>query len=240
MKRAVSEGRRQCSFFNDLARVAMSWEGDINRTQAYVFKEHLLVVLKIRSHQPEGEKNPCALAVYVNEAADHHAGAGAQEASVEDILCPAPGASCTLSVCGRANRMYVSHSLRGEGFRQALERATRLRQQGAAAQLHKFIGEGFKYYCFTKSAWGSPALSRFRDVLFGDRLTGREMIAHGRVQSGIGGIVRVWVYNPWTYKMMQAVGNSEEAWDVYLEGGDQVWHTQQVQSYFETTLTGQC
>ena len=77
IKKAVSEGRRKCSFFAALAQVARSWEGDVNGTQAYVFEEHLLVLLKIRSHQKVGEdKVPCALAVYANVAADRLAGAG--------------------------------------------------------------------------------------------------------------------------------------------------------------------
>ena len=92
--------------------------------------------------------------------------------------------------------------------------------------MHTRIGREYKYYCFTKSVWGASALSRFRELLFGDRLTGGERKAHGRVQSGIGGVVRVWVYDPWTSRMMQAVGDSEEARDSYLEGGDQVWYNQ--------------
>ena len=55
VKKAVREGRRQCGFFNELARVAQGWEGDINGTQAYVLEECLLVLLKIRSHQPKGD-----------------------------------------------------------------------------------------------------------------------------------------------------------------------------------------
>ena len=43
IKGAVSEGRRQCGFFAELAQVARSWEGDINGTQAYVLEEHFLV-----------------------------------------------------------------------------------------------------------------------------------------------------------------------------------------------------
>ena len=140
ISRAVSEERRQCGFFNELARVARGWGGDINGTQAYVLEEHLLMLLKVRSHQPEGEKKPCALAVYANEAADHRAGAGARKASVEDIMCHAPGVMSNLTVCGRANRRYVSHSLRDEGYRQAKERLSRLRQQGAASQLYTLIG----------------------------------------------------------------------------------------------------
>ena len=54
----------------------MSWEGDVNGTQAYVLEEHLLVLLKIRSHQDQEDKQPCALTVYANEAADRLAGAG--------------------------------------------------------------------------------------------------------------------------------------------------------------------
>ena len=77
-------------------------------------------------------------------------------------------------------------------------------------------------------------MSRFQDLLFGDRFTGRERKAHGKVQSGIGGVVRVWVYNPWVFRMMQALGDSEEARDLYLEGGEQVWHIQCVWSECET------
>ena len=44
IKRAVSEGRRKCSFFAELAQIARSWERDINGTQAYVLEEHLLVL----------------------------------------------------------------------------------------------------------------------------------------------------------------------------------------------------
>ena len=52
---AVREGRRACSFFDELAGVARGWAGDINGTQAYVLEDYLLVLLKIRSHQPKGD-----------------------------------------------------------------------------------------------------------------------------------------------------------------------------------------
>ena len=68
IKKAVRGGGMQCIFFDELARVARGWAGDINGTQAYVLEEYLLIMLKILSHQPEGEKEPCALAVYANEA----------------------------------------------------------------------------------------------------------------------------------------------------------------------------
>jgi len=226
IKRAVSEGRRKCSFFAELARIARSWEGDINGTQAYVFEEYLLVLLKVRAHQPEGVKKPCALAVYANEAADEWAGAGGLKALMEDILCPAGGSETNLTVHGRANRQYVSSSLRDEGYRQAQDRLARLGQQGAASQLYPRIGGAHKYYFFTRGVWGESAISQFRDKLFGDRLTGGERKAHGRVQSGVGGVVRVWVHNRWTCQLMKAVGYSEEAREAYLEGGDQVCYNQ--------------
>ena len=173
IKKAVSEGRRKCSFFAALAQIVRGWDGDVNGTQAYVLEEHLLVLLKIRSHQKEEEdKVPCALAVYANEAADRLAGAGGDMASVEDIMWPAGGVDASLMVCGRASGQYVSKSLRNEGFRQAQNRLSRLGQQGAASQLFRDIGWEFKYYCFTGSAWGESALSQFRDKLFGNRLTG--------------------------------------------------------------------
>jgi hypothetical protein len=55
IKKAVSEGRRTCSFFSALAEIVRGWDGDVNGTQAYVFEDHLLVLLKIRSHQKVGE-----------------------------------------------------------------------------------------------------------------------------------------------------------------------------------------
>ena len=36
IRKAVREGRRACSFFDELAGVARGWAGDINGTQAYV------------------------------------------------------------------------------------------------------------------------------------------------------------------------------------------------------------
>ena len=234
IKKAVSEGRRKCSFFAALAQVARSWDGDVNGTQAYVLEEHLLVLLKIRSHQDKEDKKPSALTVYANEAADRLAGAGGRMASVEDIMWPAGGVDASLMVCGRASGQYVSKSLRNEGFRQAQNRLSRLGQQGAASQLFPDIGWEFKYYCFTGSAWGESALSQFRDKLFGNRLTGGERKAHGRVQSGICGVVRVWVRHPWTYKLMQAVGYGEEARATYVEGGDQVCSNQFICSHRET------
>ena len=149
-------------------------------------------------------------------------------------MCPAAGVETNLMVCGRANRQYVSNSLRNEGYKQAQDRLSRLGQQGAASQLFPDIGWEFKYYCFTGSAWGESALSQFRDKLFGNRLTGGERKAHGRVQSGICGVVRVWVRHPWTYKLMQSVGYSEEAQATYAEGGDQVCINQFICSHRET------
>ena len=134
-------------------------------------------------------------------------------------MYPAAGVMSNLMVCGRANRQYVSNSLRNEGYKQARDRLSRLGQQGAASQLFTRIGGEYKYYFFTRSVWGESAISQFREKLFGDRLTGGERKAHGRVQSGIGGVIRVWVYDPWTSRMMQALGDSEEARDSYLEGG---------------------
>ena len=82
--------------------------------------------------------------------------------------------------------------------------------------------------------WGVPAVCRFRQVLFGDRLTGKEKKAHGKVKSGISGVVRVWVCYSWVARMMRALGDSEEARDLYIEGGEQVWHIQCVWSECET------
>ena len=234
IKKAVSEGRRKCSFFAALAQIARGWDGDVNGTQAYVLEEHLLVLLKIRSHQDKEDKMPCALTVYANEAADRLAGAGGRKALVEDIMCPAGGVEANLMVCGRASGQYVSNSLRNEGYKQAQDRLSRLGQQGAASQLFPDIGWEFKYYCFTGSAWGESALSQFRDKLFGNRLTGGERKAHGRVQSGICGVVRVWVRHRWTYQLMQAVGYDEEARVTYVEGGDQVCCNQFICSHRET------
>ena len=226
IKRAVSNGSRECSFFTDLARIARSWEGDVNGTQAYVFEEHLLVVLKVRSHPPEGVNEPCALTRYANEASDVRAGEGGLKASVEDIMWPAGGSETILTLHGRANMQYVSKTLRDEGYRQSQVRLARLGQQGAASQLYPRIGGEHKYYFFTRGTWGESATSRFRDRLFGDRLTGGERKAHGRVQSGVGGVVRVWVHNGWTSRLMKAVGYTEEARAGYAEGEEQVCYTQ--------------
>jgi len=234
IKKAVSEGRRKCSFFAALAQVARSWEGDVNGTQAYVLEEHLLVLLKIRSHQDKEDKKPCALTVYANEAADKLAGAGGRKALVEEIMCPAGGVEANLMVGGRASGQYVSNSLRNEGYKQAQDRLSRLGQQGAASQLFTHVGGEYKYYFFTGSVWGESAISQFREKLFGDRLTGGERKAHGRVQSGICGVVRVWVRNRWTYQLMQAVGYDEEARVTYVEGGDQVCCNQFICSHLET------
>ena len=70
MRKAVASGARRCSFFDELVRVAEGWAGNVNETQAYVFPEHLLVLLKIKFHQPEGENVPCRMAVVANEAAE--------------------------------------------------------------------------------------------------------------------------------------------------------------------------
>ena len=235
IKKAVSEGRRTCSFFSALAEIVRGWDGDVNGTQAYVFEEHLLVLLKIRSHQKVGEdKVPCALAVYANVAADRLAGAGGDMASVEDIMWPAGGLDASVMVGGSASVQYVSKAMRNQGFGQALRRLSGLGQQGAASQLFRDIGWEYKYYCFTGTAWGESALSQFRDKLFGNRLTGGELKAHGRVQSGTCGVVRVWVWHPWTYKLMQSVGYSEEAQATYAEGGDQVCSNQFICSHLET------
>ena len=235
IKKAVSEGRRKCSFFAALAQIARGWDGDVNGTQAYVLEEHLLVLLKIRSHQKEDEdKVPCALAVYANEAADRLAGAGGDMASVEDIMWPAGGLDASVMVGGSASVQYVSKAMRNQGFGQALRRLSGLGQQGAASQLFRDIGWEYRYYCFTGTVWGESALSQFRDKLFGNRLTGGERKAHGRVQSGICGVVRVWVRHPWTYQLMQAVGYGEEARATYVEGGDQVCSNQFISSHLET------
>ena len=226
IKRAVIDGSRECSFFADLALIARSWDGDINGTQAYVFEEYLLVVLKVRSHPPEGVKKPCALTVYANEAADEWAGAGGRMALTEDIMWPAGGSETNLTVHGRANRQYVSSSLRDEGYRQSQGRLARLGQQGAASQLYLRIGGAYKYYFFTRGVWGESAISQFRDKLFGDRLTGGERKAHGRVQSGVGGVVRVWVHHGWTSQLMKAVGYAEGVREGYAEGEEQVCFTQ--------------
>ena len=93
MEKAVISGERRCSFFEELVQVVEGWDGDVNGTQAYVLHEHLLVLLKIKSHQPEGEDRPCKLAVYANEAADRLAGAGARMDGVEDIYVPGVGVS---------------------------------------------------------------------------------------------------------------------------------------------------
>ena len=135
------------------------------------------------------------MAVYYNEAADKLAGAGAQMDAVEDIIVHVSGAMTNLMICMRGNRRYVSHSVRAEGFRQTQVRLSGLGQQGVAAVLRRSIGGEYNYYSYTESVWGVPAVCRFRQVLFGDLLTGKERRAHGKVKSGISGVVRVQVHH---------------------------------------------
>ena len=85
--------------------------------------------------------------------------------------------------------------MRAEGFRQAQVRLSGLGQQGVAAVLRRSIGGEYNYYSYTESVWGVPAVCRFRQVLFGDLLTGKERRAHGKVKSGISGVVRVQVHH---------------------------------------------
>ena len=165
MEKAVISGEKRCSFFEELVQVVEGWDGDVNGTQAYVFREYLLVVLKIRSHQKEGEALPCKLAVHANEAAERWAGAGARMDGVEHIYVPGAGASTIFVVGDRGHRRYVSHSLRDRGFEEARVKISELRQQGVAAQLHPLIGGVHGYYNYTGGVWGLEALRRFMEKI---------------------------------------------------------------------------
>ena len=88
--------------------------------------------------------------------------------------------------------------------------------------MKKLVRGQYNYYSYTESVWGVPAVCRFRQVLFGDLLTRKERRAHGKVKSGISGVVRVQVHHRWVALMMWALGDSEEAREQFTEGGEQV------------------
>ena len=222
MEKAVISGERRCSFFEELVQVVEGWDGDVNGTQAYVFREYLLVVLKIRSHQKEGEALPCKLAVHANEVADRLAGAGARLDGVEDIYVPGVGVSSILRVGDRGNRRYVSHSLRDRGFEEARVKISELRQQGVAAQLHPLIGGVHGYYHYTGGVWSLESVRRFMEKMCGEFKSREGLRWQGMVKCGIGGMVRVHVHYGWVARMMRALSNSEDVREEYNEGGDQV------------------
>ena len=222
MRKAVASGARRCSFFDELVRVAEGWVGNVNETQAYVFREHLLVVLKIKSHQPEGEDVPCRMAVVANEAADELAGAGARKGSVDDIYVPGAGANTTIMIGDRGSRRYVSRSLRDLGFEQARSQLLELGQQGAAAQLHSRIGGAYGYYNFTGGVWSLESVGQFMKRMCGDTKSGEGWKRQGMVKSGISGAVRVYAHHGWVARMMRALSDCEDTREEYIEGGDQV------------------
>ena len=222
MRKAVASGARRCSFFDDLVRVVEGWAGNVNETQAYVFPELLLVVLKIKSHQPEGENIPCRMAVVANEAADESAGAGAHMGIVDDIYVPGVGASTTIMIGNRGSRRYVSRSLEDLGFEHARRQLVKLGQQGVAAHLHSRIGGDYGYSNYTGGVWKLESVRQFMARMFGDTKSGEGLKLQGKVKSGISGAVRVHVYHGWVARMMRALSDREETREEYVEGGDQV------------------
>ena len=65
-------------------------------------------------------------------------------------------------------------------------------------------------------------MCRFRQLLYGERLTGKERRAQWKAKSGTSGVVRVHVYHAWVARMMRALSNSEEAREQFNVDGEQV------------------
>lgn len=222
LEELVQSGDRRCLAFTEVSELAAQWEGDRVGTQVHILPGQQLVVLKIRSHQPDGVMVPSKCTVLVNGLADGSAREGASKDTVGDVVMPSMGSRFIVSVGGLGGSRYVSQAIKAFGFNQADERLAQLRQQGPAAKLHEQIGGDLGYYVPASGVWTIPEVCQFRGMMFENRMNGRGDKMQGSVGHGIGGVVRAQVRHPQVARMMKSIGRTGAVWCGFAEGEEQV------------------